>query len=104
MTERHTYWISIGRNVGPDPMSDTRWSQFRSDVHQSAAYFGDIITTVQGESAWHGQTEETYLVLVAVKYDSNVDGLRGVLATIAKQYRQEAIGFVGGPGSTLVES
>jgi hypothetical protein len=99
----HTYWISIGRNVGAEPMSEQDWCDFFANVHTACLLWGDVITNVTGRSFWNGDDEEARLILVSIDTDYGVANLRSSLARWAKHYRQDAIGMVGGPGTdTLV--
>lgn len=99
----HTYWISVGRGTGTGPLDNTAWSDFKHQVRTEARFWGEIVTTVDGSSEWNSQPEETYLVLVILPNQRSIDRLASVLAGLAHQYDQEAIGFVGGPGTdTLI--
>lgn len=100
----HTYWVSIGRNTSHGGQLRTAdWLAFRSAV-RTATTFRDsaILAEVDGSSEWNGEQEETYLVLVSLP-DSNVSEARFRLQKVAAGYHQDAIGFVGGPGTeTLI--
>jgi hypothetical protein len=101
----HTYWLSIGRNVGDcgDKLTTGEWYGFHEQVRiVIGCVNGDIVTEVAGESEWCGNREETHLFLVTVPA-ANVDGLRRYLRRLANDYRQDAIGMVGGAGTdTLI--
>jgi hypothetical protein len=104
MTNRHTYWVSIGRNTGADVFGQEHWTRFKAEVHASILDSGGtIVTTVEGSSDWEGQPEETYLVLASIPAHQ-VGQVRAWLSGIAGTFDQDAIGFVGGPSdSTLIQ-
>lgn len=98
-----TYWVSIGRNVDGVPMSEQDWCDFFAHTHTACLVWGNVITNVTGRSFWNGDDEETRLILVTLSEPWQEANLRTSLARLARQYRQEAIGFVGGPGTdTLI--
>jgi hypothetical protein len=99
-----TYWLSIGRNIGAEPMDHALWGEFRTAlVHALTDRGATIITTVDGQSSWNDQPEATYLVLVTDwPTGRRADALQRRLEHLASIYGQEAIGLVGGPGETLV--
>lgn len=95
----HNYWISIGRNRGDSPASVDIWRSFQDSIGAIVCEEGgNVITDVSGVSSWNGATEETYLVLAQLD-ESAVDTVRDRLAELARAHKQEAIGFVGGPGT-----
>lgn len=95
----HTYWVSIGRNVGASPMSEDAWRAFRHGVDDAVVRVaGRYVTSVRGSSTWAGAAEETYLLLATIPAE-NVAELRRILARLATAHDQDAIGFVGGPGT-----
>ena len=104
-TNHPTYWISIGRNVGAEPMSDYDWNHFRYTLAREAGKAGTIVASVRdGVSAWHGGEEDTFLLLVSIPSARKVSALKLSLARLARDYDQDAIGFVGGIGPTTVEA
>jgi hypothetical protein len=101
----HTYWISIGRNVGIDgPIEHYAWQLFKGQVVAAVLDSGGaILSTVDGNSAWNGDEEECYLLLASLP-SGQVPQLKLWLANLATDWAQDAIGFVGGPGTdTLIE-
>ena len=98
-TNHHTYWISIGRNVGAEPMRRGDWEAFqdateRYILRRRAA----ILTSVVGRGDWEGEPEETCLYLIQIS-GAEVATLRSALAYLARVYGQDGIGFVGGIGT-----
>lgn len=101
-TATETYWVSIGRNVGAEPLSDEGWECFQDATEKAILRRrASILTSVAGVSDWQGLEEQTVLYLLTIS-SAEVPTLRIGLAHLAKSYRQDAIGFVGGPGETLV--
>lgn len=101
----HTYWASIGRNVGANPLDLNQWHQFHRDIRDVIhEHCGTILSTVHGTSVWKGQEEDTTLVLFTIG-ERPLPSLRSYLSQIAQCYGQDAIGFVGGPGTdTYIEA
>jgi hypothetical protein len=101
--ETHTYWVSIGRNVGADPLSDAGWTDFQESVVSTILRHGRLVSQVEGRSVssdW--SPEDTALFLTVVPAD-HVPNVRAILSATASYYGQEAIGFVGGPSTdTLI--
>lgn len=99
LAETHTYWVSIGRNVGSEPMNLAEWHAFHKDVRDIVFEVkGTILETVHGRGAWRDGEEESILILATIP-GHRVDYVRTILASIASIFHQEAIGFVGGPGT-----
>ena len=108
MTDTHTYWATIGRNVnlGGPPLLSTEWEAFRTRLRNdvTVACGGEILSSIVGRSSWDGEEEETYALLFTIGADY-VAPLRHRLSGLARTYHQDAIGFVGGHGTdTLVEA
>lgn len=97
-----TYWVSIGRNVGAEPMSDQDWWDFLAMTNTACLRAGDVLTNVRGRSFWGVTPEETYLCLVAISTPWGLADLRTSLGRLASLYHRDAIGLVGGAGETLV--
>jgi hypothetical protein len=100
----HTYWVSIGRNVGTVPMGHHEWQGFQDAIAAVIDHLpqAGIITEVDGSSTWDATPEETHLFLVTVPAQY-VNLFRARLALLVPIYRQDAIGFVGGPSTdTLI--
>ncbi len=99
----HTYWISIGRNVEDTPLTAGQWFTFQEEIRSTVANIGGgvIETEVTGSSSWEGQEEDTHLFLVTVDA-ARVDWVKLSLSSLARAYNQDAIGFVGGPGTDTV--
>jgi hypothetical protein len=101
-TPATNYWLSIGRNVGAEPMNATDWRYFCHELARIAGRHGSTITSVRGGVAqWDGNDEDTFLLLVTIPA-RNVARIRKDLARLARDYEQDAIGFVGGNDDGLV--
>lgn len=99
----HTYWASIGRNIGTEPMADADWARFCDETRRVAALWGSVITTAAGTSTWQDDNEDAFLVLFTIEEDT-LDALRYSLRNLARTYGQDAIGLVGGPGESLIHA
>ena len=99
-----TLIVSIGRNVGDEPMGDYLWESFRTEVWGAVdfpvwAADGQIVFTGQGEGQWRGEdgatTYEAAYTIVALVPDADNDIVREAIvrsmAKIAGKYGQDAI-------------
>jgi hypothetical protein len=89
-------YISLGRNVGDEPMADDVWRDFRIAVEETIMDNETLVTAdtyAPGTSNWNGDAEDT---LVLVWFDK-MSPLRQVtvkqLESIAKEFKQEAIAW-----------
>ena len=92
-----TVTISIGRNVGDEPMSDGEWVAFCSDIWQ-ALYDADATVYVDEAKSvgeWDGIREESRTWVASVD-DSVIDWIRISLAEFCRTYRQDAIALTVG--------
>jgi len=89
--------ISIGRNIGNEPMHYTRWAQFQADLFYDVNVFahGTVYAANLGRGQWDGNFEDNY-VLTATVPDEHVDALRERLKLIRDDYQQEAIALLVG--------
>lgn len=89
-------YVSIGRNVGEEPMSDDAWRNFRISVEEcimdnERAVVAD--TYAPGTSRW-GDMNEECLVLVWFDIAQQLsDKTQALLAEIATEFKQEAIAW-----------
>ena len=105
-----TVTVTIGRNVGTDPLPAEDWNDFVFGTRRAV----EVVTSelwAQGPSrgSWDGVSEDAFFFYgpVAAMTDDVVPALirhlRALLSVLATRYRQEAIGLsVGEP--ELVES
>jgi hypothetical protein len=90
--------ISIGRNVGDEPMPKSQWRKFVADVLWAVSQSGGTVyATAYGKGEWDGIPERNAVVTFA-----NADpSLNEKLRTLAKQYRQEAISVIAGKNELI---
>lgn len=97
--------ISIGRNVGEEPMHASTWDAFTSDVFDAAERFGAVVFYGQGTGVYEGAVEDSYTIVIddsEAKHNPrtggkySVDALRAELRDLATQYGQEAIALTRG--------
>jgi len=101
--------ISIGRNVGSEPMDSFDWALFRNSVRGIADLFkgtSTMIIEVEGKGGeWLGVPEETRVFMIInplIRSQEIVDHVKECLSSIAQEFEQDAIALVFGT-STLVE-
>lgn len=93
----HTYTVTIGRNVGTTPMSDTDWRDAQTDIHQALRYVLGRTPSIEshyGTGTWDGVTEESVKVTALSEHgitDEAIAILRARLRVIAARYSQDAI-------------
>ena len=89
-----TVFVSIGRNVGADPLPQPRWDSFQGRVASAISATGaDILGTYLGFGEWEGVSEESsgWLALVP---NHQIGNLRYLLhQKIGLDYGQESVGF-----------
>ena len=91
--------ITIGRNVGTDPMNDVAWSTFQADMQDilaGAAPHWEILNTFNGESEWDGVPEDSAIITMVHSKPLGLQqmmDIRGKLAYKCREYKQEAIAF-----------
>lgn len=82
--------VSIGRNIGANPMSEADWQTFTSETlryinrHSSAVHFVGF-----GEGIYEVNREESFTVSASV-YRDETDRLSYVLRNLCTTYHQEA--------------
>jgi hypothetical protein len=102
MQNSHTIYVTIGRNVGSEPMGDGDWAVFREDVKGTLEFHGvslsghpsSVVEFNTLDSSYQGVVEES---AIFVMFDA-VAGprLRHDLALLAWQRRQQSIALVDG--------
>lgn len=97
--------VTIGRNVSaPDrygdlgrPLPRSEWLAFVAAVDGTVrARSVDVWVDTPYLGEWNGQREEAHLWLAQLADDVDLGALRADLASLAAQYRQEAVGLVLG--------
>jgi len=99
--------INIGRNIGTTPMSEGEWNMFRAGVRASIRIhtrgeFGGMLEFA-GVGEWETVQEESASIQAFDVKELDAAGLRGTLARLAKDYRQDAIALTIAGGSELIE-
>lgn len=101
--------ISIGRNVGENPMDSFDWALFQTTIRPVINLLRGTRTQVievDGKGGeWLGIPEETHVFMIInplIKDQFIVDHIRECLRGIAQEFGQDAIALVFGT-STLVE-
>ena len=102
MQKIYTVSVSIGRNVGDEPLHAVEWAEFRDRV---AGLLGTVYGAATGRGEWIGEDgrivhEDTYVVTGTT---GDLAGLRADLAVLGGFYGQEAVGLIAQEGTdTLV--
>lgn len=96
-----TVTVSIGRNVGDEPMSQDRFDSFRDATWTTLEGHGAVIHFVgTGTGYWDGGTEQSITFVASIE---NVAGLYRALELLAFNFDQDAIALTTGttsfPGS-----
>ena len=107
-----SYTVTIGRNVGTEPMSTQRWEEFQATVlaeleYRFSAYQPGAYTIEEhtGYGYWESGREESHKITALVEEALGLDHLeylRRDLAAVAGQFDQDAIAFTIGM-SHLIE-
>jgi hypothetical protein len=94
-----TVTVTIGRNVGSEPMPAPRWEEFRSGIRQTLANLlcPDFSASYDGTGEWDGVAEDsTLFVASGITREVTSTYLRAVLAQYADEYDQDAIALTVG--------
>jgi hypothetical protein len=90
--------ISIGRNVGTQPMDDSQWGSFVADIEDLVRkHGGEVHTVAYGNGAWDGVPEESAVIVFA----GAAEGFDQELSALASWYDQDAIALVSGVSSLV---
>lgn len=88
-----TVMVSIGRNIGNEPMSDRDWIFFQNDVADVIRREGEMPEVHSGTGMWDGIRETS--VHLTVYREFVTEGMRYAyrqgLARLASHYGQDAI-------------
>jgi len=86
--------ISIGRNIGAEPMTLTNWRDFISAVTRIIGYADPnavlYVTAAESIGEWDGVSEQSRTWVGSIA-DESVDSLRAMLRALASVYEQDAI-------------
>ena len=100
-----TVTVTIGRNVGDEPLPAAAWNDYTADTRRAVeAVTVDLWAVAPYRGSWEGQPEDAVILYGSlIDVDGVVEALRQRLATLATYYGQQAIGLSVG-SSELVES
>lgn len=90
-------YVSIGRNVGAEPMAKTQWDSFRGDVkHVLIGYGLQLVSDTVGDGFWADSHEDAAVIVAAGDLsawglEQNQRALEDRIAVLAKSYGQDAI-------------
>jgi hypothetical protein len=86
--------VTIGRNVGDQPMTAAEWQHYRADVRAVLDKAGaETWVDADYRGSWDGATEDAHVWLAQLE---RLDSLRPAFAALAERYHQDAIGLVVG--------
>lgn len=89
--------LSLGRNIGDQPMSDRDWRRFLNDAADTIRNQGETPELHLGSGVWGGVREESARITVyrdEAPTETYRAHLRAFLPVIAARYGQDAIGLV----------
>lgn len=98
-----TIVVSIGRNIGDEPMDAEQWLRFRGRVYDAVA-LRDFVVVFEGEGTgtYEGQREPSF-TLVATGKNNRITGLYYAMEDLASEFGQKSIALTTGntsfPGS-----
>lgn len=97
MSDIVTVTISIGRNIGDEPMGDYQWEEYRNAISGYLARFADTVYVdgAHSRGEWDGIPEDSATWVAAVPV-GNVNGLRASLVLDCWTYDQDAIALTIG--------
>ncbi len=101
--------VTIGRNVGSEPMSDLKWSNFIEDVLK----INDLLTEAplfsddfDATSKWQDEPEESVIFVWILPRALDQETLKNVqkhIRKLVRDYSQDAISFGYGVSELLTE-
>jgi hypothetical protein len=95
-----TVVVTIGRNIGSEPLADPIWDEFTNQIHTLARTLLDpkLLFVYEGTGEWEGVTEQSRAFhFVQTSRATDRATLRSALVTIAENFGQDAIAFTTGP-------
>lgn len=107
MTTMETVTVTIGRNVGVEPLAADAWNAFVASTRAAVeAATSELFAVAAYKGSWDGVSEDAALFygpLVTDDQGAVLAALRSRLAVLASYYGQEGIGLSVG-ASELVAS
>ncbi len=86
-------YVSIGRNVGDQPLNATDWTEFISRTSMTVYEFaGPLVSYATGHGVYNDSPEDTFIVVGAqTPNPHDASCLRIALRALARAYGQECI-------------
>ena len=102
MTDTTTITISIGRNIGSEPMIGWEWDAFRDGIRSALADLGATVYVDAAASVgeWDGIAEQSATWVAEIDAD-HVQYVPTYLTALCAQFNQDAIALTAGT-TTLV--
>jgi hypothetical protein len=91
-----TFTVTIGRNVGSEPMEQSQWNDFVWETRTVCESVSpELWANAAHRNSWNGISEDSFILYgpLVDNDDSTVEFLRNRLDTLATKYRQDAIGL-----------
>lgn len=89
-----TVTVSIGRNIGKEPMDSVTWRRFKN-LTREALRHGELVFEGDGEGVYEGSVEMS-ATFVAAMPDYWLPLLRNELGTLRRSFDQDAIALTVG--------
>lgn len=86
-----TAYITIGRNIGQDPLPIQFWGDFKRETALTAQIFGEVVTDAEGRGVYGTIYEDTYILAVSLWQNADEDELGRALDILAGKYHQDSI-------------
>ncbi len=103
---KNTIVVTIGRNIGEEPMLPATWMQFKRDVLDVLEECGaeviqrpNFTESPDAVGCWEGQICEEAAAFVAFIPEARQQTLVPHLRALARKYSQDAIGYVTAAGT-----
>lgn len=91
-----TIVVSIGRNVGDEPMDVEQWLRFRGATYDAIAERGFVVVFEgEGTGTYEGSREPSF-TLVATGNGNRIADVGRALARLAREFGQESIALTTG--------
>ena len=92
--DTRTVTVTIGRNVGDDPLSASSWNDYFRETRDAVeASSAALLTVAPYRGAWEGVKEDAGIFYGLGVDDDDLASLRARLETLASKYGQAAIGL-----------
>lgn len=95
-----TVTVTIGRNIGSEPMDSDRWEAFQEDIRtilgQGVGRESSWIETHYGVGEWDGVREESAKITILDADKSHMIGVHAPLRQVCETYGQDAVALATG--------